>query len=77
MIIIYEYYYENLQNEYQKRKHKNIKFKESEILYLINSIVKALISMNGFHGQLDLENILFNQNEDVVIFNNSFLNMYT
>lgn len=77
MIVIYEYYYENLLNEYQKRKHQNIKFKESEILYLIQSIVDGLQSMNSVHGQLNLETILLKQNEEVVIFNHSFLSMFS
>lgn len=62
MVLIYDYYLNNLEKEFKRRKEKGEGFKDGEILYIIDSVINSLIGMRQEHGELDLENILIDEN---------------
>ena len=73
MVLIYDYFYNNLEKEYQKRRDKQQRWSEAELLYILDSVVNALLGMKTEYGELDMESIMIDDRNRVLIMDRSLL----
>ena len=74
VVLVYEFYQENLFKEYLKRRKQEIRFQEVEIWHILKSIATYLMDIDSDHGELTLDSVFIDNKSDIRVYNNRFIN---